>query len=339
MNNNNSTVLKRDTTLDIVRALCILEIVAFWHMLDYIDVSDCSETFFAICGNLTMGVLSTFVFLSGFFLSKYKFTSYIDVRNFYKKRIKRFWGLFFIASLCLYIPSYFAGDCWYTSPLNFVCSLFGLTVFFGPHPATLWFMCMTMFFYLLTPLLMLSNRSHCIASSIISVVVIAMLTVFFGIDNRTIFYLPIYICGLYIPKKYIEKLYNWGGYILSVILNVLLCVALIVAETGAMWLKYLIALDVAVSLIVISHLINGSNFNIFKKLMGKISYASLCMYLFHRHFYLFFVFVYCGSLSNIRSATLPLLVVLLIGVPMIIIGSYVIQKTYDIICERLWNNK
>lgn len=339
MNNNNSSIVKRDTTLDIVRALCILEVVAFWHMQDYIDVSECSKDFFTFGGNLTMGVLSTFVFLSGFFLSKYKFATYQDVTKFYEKRFKRFWGLFFVASLCLYIPSFIAGDCWYTSPLNFVYSLFGLTVFWGPHPATLWFMCMTMFFYLITPLLMF-NKIYCrITSSIICVVVIAMLTVFLKIDNRTVFYLPIYICGLYLPKIYIEKLYDWKGYILFIVLNILLCAALTVAEPSVMWLKYLIAIDIAVSLTVISHLINISNLKFFKWLMEKISYASLCMYLFHRHFYLFLVFAYCGSLSNIRSVTLPLIVVLLIGVPMIIIGSFLIQKSYDIITNKLWNNK
>lgn len=122
----------RNVSLDIVRALCVLEIVAFWHSQDYIDVSGCSAGFFVFGGYLTLGVLSTFAFLSGFFLSKYQFGSIKDVWFFYKKRLERFWFLFFVASLLLYVTSYIAGDCWYKSPMNFINSLLGLTVFAPP---------------------------------------------------------------------------------------------------------------------------------------------------------------------------------------------------------------
>ena len=88
-----------DLALDIVRALCILEIVGFWHMRNYVALSSETESLSSFGYCITLGVLSTFTFLSGYFLKKYSIASFADVKSFYLKRFKRFWIPFFIASL------------------------------------------------------------------------------------------------------------------------------------------------------------------------------------------------------------------------------------------------
>lgn len=139
----------RDVTFDVVRSISIISIVLGWHLLDYLD--DISYKTSLIWGSLTYMSLATFSLMSGYFLKRNKIECYADVFRFYKKRFARFWCLFFVASLSLYIASFVAGNPWYPSFINFIMSLFGLSAFFKPLPATLWFMVIMTFFYLITP--------------------------------------------------------------------------------------------------------------------------------------------------------------------------------------------
>lgn len=74
---------KRDTVFDIVRSFCVLEIVAFWHLLDYASKSPVSDNFRHGAGTvLTISVLTVFTFMSGHFLKKYSIGSMKDVLSF-----------------------------------------------------------------------------------------------------------------------------------------------------------------------------------------------------------------------------------------------------------------
>ena len=55
---------------DIVKAICVIEIVAFWHMLDYTPINPHSLFMGDI---ITSSVLAAFTFASGFFLVKRNF--------------------------------------------------------------------------------------------------------------------------------------------------------------------------------------------------------------------------------------------------------------------------
>ena len=149
---------ERDITFDVARAICMLEIVCLAHLMDYIDRTIMPERFFSILGYVTTAVLGTFSFISGFFLKKYKIENGSDVGKFFLVRFKRFWILYFVASLLLYVASACVGQPWYPSIPNFMLSLIGLSVFFQPLPATLWFMVMMMFFYLITSLVLALRR-------------------------------------------------------------------------------------------------------------------------------------------------------------------------------------
>ena len=72
--------------------------------------------------------------------------------TFYISRLKRFWIPFFISALSLWIIGAVVGKPWFTSPMNFILSILGLSMFKGPMPSTLWYMVMMVFFYLITPL-------------------------------------------------------------------------------------------------------------------------------------------------------------------------------------------
>lgn len=73
----------RDLQFDIVRVLATLWIVGGWHVLDYIA----SFQLLSMKGDLgyiTTCMLATFMFMSGYFLSKYKFETKAEVSLFYK---------------------------------------------------------------------------------------------------------------------------------------------------------------------------------------------------------------------------------------------------------------
>ena len=66
--------VKRIVFLDVSRALCVMWIVCFWHMNQYLD----ADTKFFTSGSeeqvflrsVTNGVLALFTLLSGFFISQ-----------------------------------------------------------------------------------------------------------------------------------------------------------------------------------------------------------------------------------------------------------------------------
>ena len=62
----------RDITFDVVRALCIVEVVCFWHLTNYIDNSFISERVFEVFGRVTTIVMGTFAFMSSYFLKRKK---------------------------------------------------------------------------------------------------------------------------------------------------------------------------------------------------------------------------------------------------------------------------
>ena len=74
---------------------------------------------------------------------------------------------------------------------------------------------------------------------------------------------------------------------------------------------------------------------IVRKVGSFISYSSLSMYFFHRHFYLAIVLFWnIGTVGNIREATFPIWFAYLVASPIIIFGCYMIQRVYDGVVMR-----
>ena len=86
---------------DFIRGLCMLYIVGVWHLNNYLgaDMQFKGDVFVYIKN----AVLATFTFISGYMLRKYKFSSWHDVLVFYKKRVLRFYPLFLLSALSLFI--------------------------------------------------------------------------------------------------------------------------------------------------------------------------------------------------------------------------------------------
>ena len=325
--------IKRDVVFDVVRALCILEIVCFWHLKEYLDISIVPQKLIWYCGNITGTILGTFSFMSAFFLKRKKIESMRDVKIFYLTRLKRFWLLYFIASLSLYVASSFAGQPWYSSFSNFILSLFGLTIFFSPLPATLWYMVMLMFFYIITPLILYMRT---LLKRLILIVFILLVFILLnhwgGLDERVLYYFPMYALGLVIPDRFINNTIK-SNYKIAILSCIIYIICIYIVNNNVLRTLLLCFVGVPIIIYISALLAKNDMIKVFSK---YISYSSLNMYLFHRHIYLSFLILWnIGKLSNIREATFPLWIVIVVW-PFIIVGSYYIQYIYDSIIDKLF---
>lgn len=324
---------QRDLTFDVARAICILEIVCLAHLMDYIDRTIMPERFFSILGYVTAAVLGTFSFISGFFLKKHKIENGSDVGKFFLVRFKRFWILYFFASLSLYVASACVGQPWYPSISNFILSLIGLTVFFQPLPATLWFMVMMMFFYLVTPLiLVLRRRGLRIAVAATIFVVLVALGCKGWVDDRVLCYYPMYALGLLLDVRIVDFIKR--NALLAILGSGVGLTLVSLLVYGSPYYSLLVCVVGLIAIIGLSELMAK------KAVVGKVgsfvSYSSLSMYFFHRHFYLAIVFLWnIGAVGNIREATFPIWFAYLVVCPIIIFGCYTIQRVYDGIVKRM----
>ena len=326
--------MNRDVTLDIVRALCILEIVGFWHLLNYVDPLQVNGSIMTYGDRVTIGVLSTFTFLSGFFLKKYKIESICDALSFYLKRFKRFWIPFFISSLSLHIASLAVHQPWYVDNWHFAASLLGLSVFTVPTPSTLWYMGMIMFFYVLTPIVLCAKKKlNKVILSVLLYIVMGFLIIYFHLDRRTIYYMPMYLLGLILPSDCVS--YIKANKEVSLLLSFffLLLAMIIKANTARL---VIILLIVPIALISLSSFLSDSK--IVVNCLSIISYASMSMYLFHRQLFLCSVFLYnINSSGSISNLTMPIWSLVFFVLPIIVLFSFCFQRAYDYalkLCEK-----
>lgn len=144
---NQTISQNRNSQLDFVRVFCVLWIVGFWHLQNYV-----SETFqlkgevLDLCRNITKVVLACFTFLSGYFLSKYNFNSISDIVFFFKKRFCRFFLLFFTSVGLMFLMR----GCNLSQSFFAIC---GASLFTSNPIPTLWYFSMLILFYLMPPIL------------------------------------------------------------------------------------------------------------------------------------------------------------------------------------------
>lgn len=187
--------------LDLIRVLCIIWIVVFWHGNDYMPIEYQFNESRVCLDYITTMVLGVFSLLSGLLLSKYRFNSFSEIMNFYKKRFSRFFVLFFIAVMLFYLLGF------YTLKTSLKCIL-GVSVYIGQKPYTLWYMSMLMTFYILSPLVNCTQRYLRFFMSLVFVSFMIFLHYICNLDYKVLGYFVCYITGLYS-----------GGYIIKWLRN------------------------------------------------------------------------------------------------------------------------
>lgn len=292
--------LTRNKTFDIVRALCMLWIVGFWHLGDYIPIHKQLGGFGLYATNT---VLACFCFMSGYFIGKKN----TNPKIFYIARLKRFYLLFFIACLTLFAIG------WFDNVKHFLLSITGLSCFFLPQPRTIWFFCMMIVFYLITPFLMLKESSYknWFAYVRVAFFIVSFLAInqFHTMDLRVPMYFVYYSFGLLFPFTAMNALLKK----FKILLPTSMVAFLILFVFRQFIVVQIIAMFVGILLIVfVSNALNNLQSDIIRKLFSCLSYSSMCAYLFHRQIYTLFQYCFKENFSLV-IALCSFCVILLIG--------------------------
>lgn len=303
---------ERVLLFDIMKAFCVVEIVAFWHMLDYTPYAFTKGT---LGEELTGVVLAAFTFSSGFFLGKKQ----LNALAFYNSRLKRFMLPLLASLLTFYVFGQIS--------LRTVCfTAIGLSCFIPPMPNTLWFFSMIIFFYWITPVLLCGLYNMTPLTRIMNIVIrstmLFMVIVLLGVDERIREYYPFYILGIVMDMSIIKTIiemkptYKIGGVVLWLLSAYVEGLSFVTNMLGCMLLLIL-------SYLIEQHLSQkGRNFFL------RLSYASMFAYLFHREFYAITKLM-CAQPNGtlpVWSIAATILVIFLL--------SYYMQKCYDWIMAR-----
>lgn len=268
-----------------MRSFAVIWIIAIWHFSNYFDSN---SSFGQIVNNgvlsrITFIMLSLFMFMTGLFTNVESLKEKGDIKEYYLKKIKRFYPLYVVASITLYITTIPSSVAFYSSPQQLLLSLFGLASFLGQAPSTLWFMDMLLFFIIITPLLLIGkfNKTRIVVMTCVYLTIYLLSRKTNIVDSRFVRYMPFYLGGLLLaPTKFLNYTNRYGFHAI-----VVLALLLILPFQHILldMLKYALAIFGGAKLII-SFCKGGINLKI-EKVISYISFASMCAYFFHRQIY------------------------------------------------------
>lgn len=321
--------------LDIARVLAMLWIVCYWHVKDYVELGD-THTALTLYGDvfITDIMLGVFMFLSGYFMSKYSFENFKkDTKSFYIKRIIRFYFLYAISAIMLFLIGFNKGI------FTLLTTLTVTSTYLLPQPRTLWFLSMLASFYVLTPLLLIKGYKSLIINSLLifsgGVILHHLLSE--GIDNRFFWCFPLYCIGIFVgkKKKMMDILTNDIVGILAIVITIFIVIQLqgMVENISYQYLYYLMFPFGIVSILYISKCLSKAPIG---KYVEIVAYFSMSAYIFHRVIYSVLKKIIYGIIGYDFSYTFCFLVF----IPICLIGAYLIQYGYDkCVLPKLISNK
>lgn len=306
---------------DIARVLCILVIVAFHHMTDYIrNGVELRDGY----GWLVTSSLACFTFISGYFLGKKE----LDCKSFFVSRLKRFFIPLVLTSVLLS----FGG--WFDSIWQFLFTITGLSCFFLPQPSTLWFFSMMIVFYFLTPYLSQRNGpAKTLIHGAVCMGVFLLLFHFNMLDIRLLYYFPFYIAGILITGMTVLRLVR--DVRITVLCILILCVMTNLSTHESYPDLAVINASGVLLIMTISFYIGKYSTRRIKSMFECLSYSSMFAYLFHRGIYGMAGLFYKHFLHEpyLPVHIIPAVLVTIFAV------SYFAQKTYDLLITDFSNRK
>ncbi len=309
--------------LDTARVIAMLWIVCYWHVKDYVELGD-KHSELKLYGDVfvTDVMLGVFMFLSGFFMSKYNFVHFWeDSKVYYAKRLTRFYLLYAVSAISLF----FIG---FNPKFNTLITTLTITSsYFLPQPRTLWFLSMLASFYLLTPFILMKTRKLLIVRMLLLFLggVILHLLLPKGIDNRFFWCFPLYCAGICVGKikKAMDIITNDFIGILSITISIVIVVLLQESMPDKNnWLYFFMFPFGIVSVIYLSKYLSKLNIAV---IVQWLAYCSMSAYIFHRVFYSVLKKVIYGIIGYDFSY----LFCFMVFIPICLVGSYLIQYGYD----------
>jgi peptidoglycan/LPS O-acetylase OafA/YrhL len=210
-----------------------------------------------------------------------------------------------------------------------------ITPFLSPVPKTLWFIPVIFFYYLIAPIFY-SYALKRWQFLLLTISLISVLTLYSfytnWLDKRVILYLPSFLVGLFVGKNSLA-ISNVTIWKLLPILPIALFIGFI-TDSGLNLSNYLMSPFVTILTLVIfiltSKTIENNISSIISSIVKKLSYASYFMYLSHRPIYTTLLNIWT-PVSQFRK----FLYLVLVCLPSIVVVSWILQRTYDLVCEKL----
>jgi peptidoglycan/LPS O-acetylase OafA/YrhL len=316
------TVAERNGAIDLLRALSILYIVGFWHLLGYApSVSGYKN---ALTHRLTVVVLGLFVLISGHLIGRASISGGADIARFYRRRLIRIYPPYVLA-LLLFTRSGLL-DSGQLLPAILLTSSFG-----ADPPRTLWYIAMLVVFYLLAPFLLLLRERLtaplALALALIAAAVgIAGLAT--GVDPRLFLYFSPFVVGLLVSARLEVENLSRRSILLVVALAVAAVLQSLGTESGGLDTSLAgIPLATLPPLVLLILCQRGLPDLRLSGVGMAMSTASYFMYLFHRPIFHLLTTWGRGPISAGPVAAVTFLVV--VCLPVIVALSWLGQRLYD----------
>lgn len=315
---------QRIIEFDFIRGFCMIYIVGVWHLNNYlsVDMQYGNEVFVY----LKNAVLATFTFISGYMLRKYEFGSGCDIIHFYKKRVLRFYPLFILSALSLFVMQWM-------DIKQLLYGISGLAMFTDAPVKTLWYISMLMFLYAITPIMRLKklNKMRYGKLFVFCLVLVVLIILYRKeiIDERLMRYMPIYVLGLYVKDLNFNKK-QWMSIGLG---SLIFIVGFWLIHIDRVIFSCIVAFWGAASLIAIGFLLPV------KRFYGPINffaYSSMTAYLFHRQ--IFGIALWLLGVRGFGEPYLPLFIAI-ITLVLLFLSSWLMQFIYDRLISHLCNKK
>jgi len=303
--------------VDYLRAGAILYIVGFWHLWEYAPDAPHYQNSFT--HTLTFMALGLFVFISGFLLGGARVpVNFAGVMSFYGKRLLRIYPLYGLALVVFVL-------CGLTDWATAAKSATGVVMFFGPSPATLWFVAMLIWFYLLAPVLIISARNACVFIGMCCALYLGMAMLAVALpqaDKRLFIYFPAFAAGIAAGAQLWEP-GRWRIYA-----GIAACVfAGLLASAGNFGL-FTVPLEGAVAVtgpaFVFACCAHGAQSFAPNRTVALVSYAGFAMYLFHRP-----LLGWAKDLFMPQGFFPQWFYLTILCLPIVLLLSWGLQATYD----------
>lgn len=217
---------ERNQAIDLLRALSILWIVGFWHLLGYAPAVDGYKN--GLTHRLTVVVLGLFVLIAGHLIGRSGIRNGGDILAFYRRRLIRIYPPYVLALLLF-------GLCGRLEAGQFLPAALLVSSFGNDPPDTLWYIAMLVVFYLLAPfLLLLRERLGAIlpaglagdpGAGIGAAALLIGLSAGLGqlvpqVDPRLFLYFPPFVVGLLVSSRLEPERLSPGALLLVLTLGV-----------------------------------------------------------------------------------------------------------------------
>ncbi len=333
---------ERNQAIDLLRALSILWIVGFWHLLGYAPSVDGYKN--ALTHRLTVVVLGLFVLIAGHLIGRSGIRNGADILAFYRRRLIRIYPPYVLALILF-------GLCGLLESGQFLPAALLISSFGEDPPGTLWYIAMLVVFYLLAPFLLLlrerlgggregaaSLPAGIGAAALLISLSTAVGLLVKGVDPRLFLYFPAFVVGLLVSSRIDPQRLSFGSLLLVIALGVGGVLQSLAFEGGKLdndMRGAVLACLVPLALLVLAQ-------RCFPRLrlpapLMAVSTASYFMYLFHR---VLFHWLTPLAIGRLPERPLPE-VAYLVGIclPVIVAVSWLGQRSYDRLVDSFQSHR